>query len=225
MARLSLLVAIALGWALPASPGFPETPAPAKTETPLCFEAETSRVPDEDTIASCTAVIRRASGGPQLLSSALRNRATAYHRMGQYEQAVDDLDHAIGLDPENEAAWRERCFDNALLRRVEEALVDCRKALAFAPEDADAWEKLGFARLIQGKDAAALGAYDRALALAPELPQALFGRGIVELRNDDQKGGDADIADSKALLPDIADIFARFGISSAGAAATPAATQ
>jgi tetratricopeptide (TPR) repeat protein len=224
MALLSRLIAIALGSALPAAPGFAATPAPVDTEKALCFEAEASSAPDEDTIASCTELIRKG-GNARVIAYAFHNRAMAYHRMGRYEQSVDDLDHAISLDAEDAGAWNDRCFDNAVLRRIDEALVDCRKALAIAPENAIAWDSLGFTRLVQGKDDAALGAYNRALALAPELPYALFGRGIVKQRNGDQQGGDADLAAAKALLPDVAEIFARFGISSSGAAPTPAATE
>jgi Flp pilus assembly protein TadD len=138
--------------------------------------------------------------------------------MGQDERSVDDLDHAISLDPENSDAWSDRCFGNAVLRRIEPALVDCRKAVAIAPENAEAWSTLGFTRLVQGKDDSALGAYNRALNLAPELPYALFGRGIAKQRQGDQAGGEEDIAAAKALLPDVAAIFMRYGV---GPAAEP----
>jgi tetratricopeptide (TPR) repeat protein len=217
------LIAIAIGLALPAAPGFSATPAPAVAGTAICSDAETASAPDEDYIASCSEIIRKADGDARVLSNAFRSRAMAYHRMGQYEQAVDDLDHAISLDAENASAWNDRCFDNAVLRRIEPALVDCRKALALSPDYAVAWSSLGFARLVQGKDDAALGAYDRALSLAPELPEALFGRGVAKERLGDQKGAAADLAAATSLQPEVAGIFARFGISPSGAsAAAPA---
>jgi tetratricopeptide (TPR) repeat protein len=211
-------IATAVASALSACPTFSATQAATASEKLICFDAEAPSAPDEDYIASCTEIIRRGGGNPRTLSRAFQSRATAYHRTGQYERSVDDLDHAVSLDPENSDAWNHRCFDNALLGRIEPALVDCRKAVAIAPENAEAWSSLGFTRLVQGKDDSALGAYNRALSLAPELPYALFGRGIVKQRQGDQAGGEADIAAAKALLPDIAEIFARFGV---GPAAEP----
>jgi tetratricopeptide (TPR) repeat protein len=221
MALQPRLLAAAIGLALLPLPSFPATQA-AATEKPICFDAETASAPDEDYIASCSEIIRRGGGGPRILARAFQSRAIAYHRTGQYERSVDDLDHAIGLDPENSDMWNNRCFDNAVLRRVEAALVDCRKALAIAPENAIAWDSLGFARLVQGNDDAALGAYNRAISLAPELPYALFGRGIAKQHQGDQAGGDADIAAAKSLLPNVAEIFARFDV--APMAGAPAAS-
>ena len=207
------LITVAIALTLAASPSFSAPQAATATEKQICFEAETPTAPDEDYIASCTAIIRKAGGNARVVSHAFHNRALVYHRMAQYEQSVDDLDHAISLDAEDAGAWNDRCFDNAVLRRLEEALVDCRKALALSPENAIAWNSLGFTRLIQGNDDAALGAYNRAVKLAPELPCALFGRGIAKRRKGDEDGGDADIAAAKSLLPEVAEIFARFGIS------------
>jgi tetratricopeptide (TPR) repeat protein len=211
-------IATALASALSAGLTFSAAQAATATDKLICFDAETASAPAEDYIASCTEILHRGGGNPRTLARVFQSRAKAYHRMGQDERSVDDLDHAISLDPENSDAWNDRCFDNAVLGRIEPALVDCRKAVAIAPENAEAWSTLGFTRLVQGKDDSALGAYNRALNLAPELPYALFGRGIVKQRQGDQAGGEEDIAAAKALLPDIAEIFMRYGI---GPAAEP----
>jgi hypothetical protein len=58
----------------------------------------------------------------------------------------------------------------------------------------------------------AVADYDAAPRISPKTASSLYGRGIARSRTGDAAGGDADIVRAKALQPDIADGFARFGI-------------
>ena len=44
------------------------------------------------------------------------------------------------------------------------------------------------------------------------LAGSLYGRGIAKLKKGDATGGNADIAAAKAIRPEIADEFARYGV-------------
>jgi tetratricopeptide (TPR) repeat protein len=58
----------------------------------------------------------------------------------------------------------------------------------------------------------AIADYNQALSLNPKMAPALYGRGLAKLKQGDAGGGNADIAAAKALTPNIADEFDRYGI-------------
>jgi len=65
-----------------------------------------------------------------------------------------------------------------------------------------------------------LGDYDKSIAdfddslkLAPKNPEALYGRGVAELRKHNTPEGHADLAEASKLRPNIAAEFSRRGIS------------
>jgi tetratricopeptide (TPR) repeat protein len=65
-----------------------------------------------------------------------------------------------------------------------------------------------------------LGAYERAIAdysaaIAQNAKDAdsFYGRGMAKLKSGDIDGGNADIAASRALRPDIANLYARYGVT------------
>ncbi len=67
--------------------------------------------------------------------------------------------------------------------------------------------------LRKGDSGRALQDFDQALGVRPGNVIALYGRGIARRRTGNQKGGDADIAAAKAIQADIAEEFARMGLS------------
>ncbi len=54
--------------------------------------------------------------------------------------------------------------------------------------------------------------YDAALDLNPKFAAALYGRGLAKQKKGDRAGADADLTAAKALRPDIAEEFAKFGV-------------
>ena len=54
--------------------------------------------------------------------------------------------------------------------------------------------------------------YDGALKIDPNYANSLYGRGIAKLKKGDNSGGNSDIESAKAIQPDIAEDFARYGV-------------
>ena len=54
---------------------------------------------------------------------------------------------------------------------------------------------------------------DEALGRNPKLASSLYGRGLAKLEKGDAAGGEADIAAAKAIQANIAEEFARYGVT------------
>ena len=65
----------------------------------------------------------------------------------------------------------------------------------------------------------AVADYDEALKLNPKQAGSLYGRGLAKLKKGDAGGGEADIAAAKAIQADIAEEFARYGVTPSAATA------
>jgi tetratricopeptide (TPR) repeat protein len=59
----------------------------------------------------------------------------------------------------------------------------------------------------------AIADYAAAIATNPKDADSLYGRGMAKLKSGDKSGGEADIAAAKAIQPDIADVYADYGIT------------
>jgi tetratricopeptide (TPR) repeat protein len=70
----------------------------------------------------------------------------------------------------------------------------------------------GLVYLRLGRFDAAIADYDVVLARYPKIPETLYGRGLAKRGKGDATGAAADIAAAKAVKPDIAEVFARFGV-------------
>jgi len=113
-----------------------------------------------------------------------------------------------------------RCWARAIAgRELPLAVADCTEALRIARNDANIMDSRGFTylRLSQLNDAVA--DYDEALKLNPKQAGSLYGRGLAKLKKGDAGGGEADIAVAKAIQADIAEEFARYGVTPSAATA------
>jgi tetratricopeptide (TPR) repeat protein len=70
----------------------------------------------------------------------------------------------------------------------------------------------GFARLKSGQLDGAIADYSAALRQDAKNAAALYGRGTAELKKHIAARGNADVAAAKAVKPDIAEEFARYGV-------------
>jgi lipoprotein NlpI len=94
------------------------------------------------------------------------------------------------------------------------ALDDCTKASSLAPKIPQILAYRGLVDLKLGQFDKALADYDAAFALTkiPDHADWLYGRGVAKLRKGDAAGGNVDIASTKAIKPDIAEEYAKYGI-------------
>ncbi len=142
---------------------------------------------------------------------ALVNRAVAYNFKGDYGRGIVDLDKAIKLRPSDARAWNSRCWGRALAGQLQEALADCNESMRLLPYEANTYDSRGMIYFKLGQFDRAIADYEAALRLDPKLAGSLYGRGVAKLKKGD-KAGDADIAAAKAIRPDIAELFERYGV-------------
>jgi tetratricopeptide (TPR) repeat protein len=151
---------------------------------------------------------------------AYNNRGNAYTAKGDIDRAISDYSEAIRLDPNKAEYLNGRCWARAIAgRELPLAVTDCTEALRIAPNDANIMDSRGFAYLRLNRLDDAVADYDEALGRNPKQAGSLYGRGPAKLRKGDAVGGEADIAAARAIQADIAEEFARYGVTPVRASA------
>jgi membrane associated rhomboid family serine protease/Tfp pilus assembly protein PilF len=151
---------------------------------------------------------------------AYADRGDAWLAKGDNDRAIADFSEAIRLDPKNAAYLNNRCMARAIAgRELPLAVTDCTEALQIAPNNAIIMDSRGFAYLRLSRLDDAVADYDEALKLNPKQAASLYGRGLAKLKKGDAGGGEADIAAAKAIQADIAEEFARYGVTPSAAIA------
>jgi tetratricopeptide (TPR) repeat protein len=118
---------------------------------------------------------------------------------------------AIKYQPGDVAAWAGRCWAQALSGQPKPALADCSEVIRLKPDDGAGFALRGFAYLKLADYDHAIDDYGMALWFTPKDALALYGRGMARLKKGD-KGGSEDIAASKALRRDVAELFVKYGV-------------
>jgi tetratricopeptide (TPR) repeat protein len=150
------------------------------------------------------------------MAVAYDNRGLVYSKKNQFGRAIADYDEAIRLNPNSAAALHNRCWARVVVGHFDDALADCSESLRLRPQNAKALGTRGFAYLRMGAFDKSIIDYDAALQNDPkmtglELAAVLYGRGLAKGKRADP-GADADIAAAKAIIPDIAEQFAGYGL-------------
>lgn len=208
------LGALAGGLALVAatsSPGLAQT----QEQIEWCVNKEAVQSPDLQ-INGCTAVIQSGKWSGKDLAPAFNNRGNAYTRKGDTDRAIADYTQAIRLDPNDAAAFNNRCWARATANRdLKAALADCEQSLRLKPNYANALDSRAFVYLRLGEFDRSIGDYDAALALNPKQAASLYGRGVAKLRKGDAVAASFDFTAAKEIDPGVAARFAKFGIRGA----------
>lgn len=111
-------------------------------------------------------------------------------------------------------AYNSLCWIKATQEiQLDSALADCDAAIRLSPQVSDYLDSRGFLHLRQGDYARAIADYDASLKLAPTQTYSLMGRGIAKLRSGDRGGGRADIDAALAKSPELAAVFASYGLT------------
>jgi tetratricopeptide (TPR) repeat protein len=164
-------------------------------------------------ISGCTAVIQSSRRSAKELPWALINRAYAYYKKDEYQEAIADFSEAIRLDPADAHALNGRCWMRAIVgRELRQALEDCNESLRLRIDDAATLDSRGFTCLKLGQFNHAISDYDAALALDPNQAESYYGRGVAKLKKGDNTAGATDIAAAKAIQADVAEEFAKYGL-------------
>ena len=150
------------------------------------------------------------------MATAFDNRGRAYSEQNQIERAIADYDEAIRLNPNSAVALHNRCWTRVVIGHLTDALSDCNESLRINPNNAATLGTRGFAYLKTGIFDKAIADYDAALQNDPRMvglnkAVVLYGRGLAKEKQD-SSGADADISAAKAIIPDIVEQFARYGV-------------
>ena len=157
--------------------------------------------------ASCSASLSPNRKGNQ----AYVRRGNVQTAIGGYAGAIADYNEAVKLAPSDPTGWAGKCWSRALAGELPAALSDCNEMVKLRPNDPYALVIRGFARLKAGQFDGAIADYNAALKHDAKNPSALYGRGTAELKKNNPRGN-ADVAAAKAIKPDIAEEFARYGV-------------
>ena len=81
------------------------------------------------------------------------------------------------------------------------------------PSFVDALDSRGLVNLKSGMVKNAIADFDAALKINPRLTSSLYGRGLAKKRSGAIDAGDLDIANAKAMDPNIVKEFADYGVN------------
>ena len=196
----------------------PPRPAPPPIEAPVTPPAEKPAdkstgapqvaLADDPTIKSLTAKI---ADNPDDMN-ALYRRGQVYASKGAYSLAIKDFDDTIRLNPKDVEALNNRCWARAVIGDLQSALKDCNEALRLRPNFVDALDSRGLVNLKSGMTKNAITDFDAALKINSRLTSSLYGRGLAKQRNGSISEGALDIANAKAMDPNIIQEFESYGV-------------
>ena len=92
----------------------------------------------------------------------LHDRAVCVFQLGRKKEALDQLDEAVALEPDNPYRYSSRAWIRAALKDVDGAIEDYRKALDLDPDDAITLNNLGLLEEQYGMRKAAQEKFKRA---------------------------------------------------------------
>jgi len=144
--------------------------------------------------------------------AALYRRGQVYASKGAYDLAIKDFTGSLRLNPKDVEAYNNRCWVRTVIGDLQAALKDCNEALRLSPNFVDALDSRGLMNLKSGQNKNAITDFDAALKINPRLTSSLYGRGLAKKRNGSIAEGDLDIANAKAMDPNIVKEFAEYGV-------------
>jgi tetratricopeptide (TPR) repeat protein len=142
------------------------------------------------------------------------NRSSLEIQLGEFDQAIADADHALGIAQGQSAVLLATCEARAVGNvELSTALHDCNQALELAPHSAPILEARGFVYFRNGDYADAIKDENDSVAVDAKKPGALYVRGLAKAKSGDIAGGKADKTAALAIDADIAKTFASYGVT------------
>ncbi len=121
----------------------------------------------EEAIETLTLIIN-SDAPDDIKAGAYNNRGLAKHDLQRYEEAIEDYDKAIELQPKLANAWFNRGNAKGSLQRHEEAIADFDTAIELQPDYAKAYHNRGVAKHSLGRYEEAIRDYYKAIELQCE---------------------------------------------------------
>ncbi|KNC52375.1 uncharacterized protein AMSG_08346 [Thecamonas trahens ATCC 50062] len=152
-----------------------------------------------------------AEGSHAKMPSAFLRSGRALLASGKYEQAVDELRQAVGVQPNSGAAHVELARGLLRLHKVEEAVMVLSRGIAGEPSFGEAWHLRGLLRFQLGYFAAAKSDFDAAIAADPDQVDAYLSRAVYHERRGETALGIRDCLAAIAKDPTFARAYVNLG--------------
>ena len=201
---ISLVIALMVASCFQGAPTFAQTPQ----DWALCVGQDVT--PDLP-IEGCTAIIKTGREVLRRLASAYNNRGVAYRVKANYAEAIDDFNEAIRLVPDFANAFNNRGVAYRNMSDLDRAVVDYDQAIRIKPDYIAAFYNRGLALADKREYRRAISDFTAVLRVDPKNPTVLYRRGTAYLNSGDIEAGNADLAEAKAIEPDIAEDISRGG--------------
>jgi tetratricopeptide (TPR) repeat protein len=189
--------------------GGPPTFAQTPQDWAHCLGGDLS-TPDVP-IEGCTAIIKTGEQVLRRLAAAYNNRGVAYRVKANYGQSIDDFNEAIRLVPDNANAFNNRGVAYRNMGDLDRAVADYDQAIRIKADYVAAFYNRGLALSDKREYAKAISDFTAVLRVDPRNPTVLYRRGTTYLDSGNIEAGNADLAEAKAIKPDIAEDISRGG--------------
>ena len=104
------------------------------------------------------------------------DRALLEVQARMFQQAIEDIDHAIDMAPNVALYHVEKSGIMLRVNRVDDCIASAQKAIALNPELPDAYRIMGYAQAEQGKKAEGIKNLEKAVSLGDEAAKEILER-------------------------------------------------
>ncbi|HEY7320736.1 MAG TPA: tetratricopeptide repeat protein [Candidatus Binatia bacterium] len=161
----------------------------------------------------CTETIDSKKLSGKNLGFAFYKRANAYTEKGAYDQAIQDYDQALRLNPGHAIAFSNRGVAYARKRDYDRAIQDYDQAIRLNPKHADSFSNRGVAYARKGDYDQAIQNYDQAIRLNPKYANAWYNRGNAYRRKGDYDRAIQNYDQAIRLNPKYANAYSNRGVA------------
>ena len=165
---------------------------------------------DQGDYAACVEAEGKAIEIDNEIADFHQRRADAYQELGQHQDALNELEAAVGLDNSNPYTFFLIGYSYFHLGKFEVSIKAFARGADLEPGDpASYWTWMADSARMMNKPEMAVEAYTRAIQLDSNSPFAFWGRGLVFQQAGLTEKADADFAQAESLLPGITDLTPR----------------
>lgn len=107
----------------------------------------------------------------------------AFMRKGMYNEAIDEFEGAIALDPENSIIYNNLGNAYIAVDRLDEAIDVLEKAITLSPDFADLHNNLGRAYLKKSQCKKAVESFEKAISINTYYPDAFYNLALAYVLN------------------------------------------
>lgn len=183
----------------------PAAPVPPRRATP---STPTVSPPTTLPLPSPPAPTARPAGSAPLSplgrADIHRQRANQRLKKGDYQEAIQDLEQALALAPDQGVLYFERGLAYRRLHDYSRAIEDLTQAIRLAPDLAEAYYNRGLIRFKVKDYRRAVDDFSHALQLKPEFAEAYFNRNLARRKLGNYEGALADYQAALKLNPNYA---------------------